>query len=91
MKFYGSPWQPWFCDWAYNLARGEEIAAKWAAIPSDTDVLVTHGPPLGHGDLCSSGQRAGCLDLLERVHALRPRVHVPERAAARRRLSAAAS
>ena len=37
-------------------------------------VLVTHGPPLGHGDLCDSGQRAGCLDLLQAIQvSLRPR------------------
>ena len=33
LKFYGSPWQPWFCDWAFNLDRGPDIAAKWAQIP----------------------------------------------------------
>lgn len=45
IKFYGSPWQPWFGGWAFNLRRGEEIARKWAQIPDDTDVLITHGPP----------------------------------------------
>ena len=23
LKFYGSPWQPWFFDWAFNGQRGE--------------------------------------------------------------------
>ena len=33
---------------------------RWAKIPKDTQVLVTHGPPLGVGDLCSGwGGRAG--------------------------------
>ena len=64
---YGSPWQPEFCDWAFNLDRGEECAAKWRAIPDATDVLITHGPPVGHGDGCSSGLRAGCVDLLAEV------------------------
>lgn len=46
MKLYGSPWQPEFCNWAFNLPRGgEEIAEKWEQIPEDTDILVTHGPP----------------------------------------------
>ena len=27
--FYGSPWQPWFYDWAFNLGRGPELQAKW--------------------------------------------------------------
>ncbi len=43
VKFYGSPWQPLFYDWAFNLERGPEIRGKWDLIPADTDVLITHG------------------------------------------------
>lgn len=51
VKFYGSPWQPEFgWDWAFNLPRGDKLAQKWAEIPEDTDVLITHGPPYGIGD-----------------------------------------
>lgn len=65
---HSSPWQPEFYDWAYNLPRGEPCAAKWRAIPDGVDILLTHGPPLGHGDLCKPGQhRAGCVDLLQQV------------------------
>ena len=59
MQVWGSPWQPEFCGWAFNLRRGEACAAKWRLIPTATDVLVTHGPPLGHGDLCHGGKRVG--------------------------------
>ena len=76
LKFYGSPWQPWFFDWAFNLERGPELAAKWRRIPADTDVLVTHGPPLGHGDMTMRGDRAGCADLLERLREVKPRYHL---------------
>ena len=48
-KVYGSPWQPEFCDWAFNLERGQPCRDKWKLIPDDTDVLITHGPPHGHG------------------------------------------
>ncbi len=51
LNIYGSPWQPMFCDWAYNLDRGEPCAKTWAQIPSETDILVTHGPPIGIGEL----------------------------------------
>jgi Icc-related predicted phosphoesterase len=47
VKFYGSPWQPEFCGWAFNLPRGEAIRKKWDQIPKDTNVLITHGPPKG--------------------------------------------
>lgn len=76
VHFYGSPWQPRFLDWAFNLDRGEPLASKWALIPSDTDVLITHGPPRGHGDVCFDGQHAGCDDLLRRVHDVRPKFHL---------------
>ena len=41
VRVWGSPWQPWFLSWAFNLQRGPEIAAKWALIPDATDVLIT--------------------------------------------------
>jgi hypothetical protein len=67
IKIWGSPWTPWFFDWAFNAERGAECASKWDLIPDDTAVLITHGPPLGYGDLCEDGQRAGCADLLQTV------------------------
>jgi len=75
VRFWGSPWQPWFFDWAFNLQRGPELAAKWALIPEGTDVLVTHGPPMGILDLTSRGEHVGCADLLDRVADLQPKVH----------------
>ena len=76
IKVWGSPWQPEFCEWAFNLPRGEPCRAKWRLIPDETDVLLTHGPPLGHGDLCSSGHRAGCVDLLDEIQSrVKPAVH----------------
>lgn len=41
--------QPVFCDWGFNLERGEPIKEKWDLIPDDTDILITHGPPIGEG------------------------------------------
>jgi len=76
VKFYGSPWQPWFYDWAFNLQRGPEIRAKWELIPEDTDVLITHGPPYGIGDLTFQKDHAGCEDLLEIVGRIKPKVHI---------------
>jgi Icc-related predicted phosphoesterase len=51
LRFYGSPYQPEFCDWAFNVRRGPELAAIWAKIPDDTQVLLTHGPPRGRLDV----------------------------------------
>ena len=42
-----------------HIKRGKECVAKWKEIPEDTDFLITHGPPAGHGDTCRGGIRAG--------------------------------
>ncbi|GLH00195.1 hypothetical protein R5R35_000044 [Gryllus longicercus] len=77
IKFYGSPWQPEYCKWAFGLPRGNELLKKWNQIPDDTDILITHTPPIGHGDLCCTGVRAGCVELLSTVQQrVRPKYHV---------------
>lgn len=75
LHLYGSPWQPWFYNWAFNLERGPEIRAKWDLIPEQTDILITHGPPMGQGDETVRGERAGCQDLMDRIWEVRPRYH----------------
>lgn len=77
VKFYGSPHQPEFCNWAFNLPRGKELKEKWDLIPEDTDVLITHGPPKGILDWAFySKEHVGCLDLLDRVYEINPKVHI---------------
>ena len=74
-KIYGSPYQPEFCNWAFNLPRGEKLREKWKMIPKDTDILITHGPPMGTLDRARSGA-VGCRDLRDRLKKVRPRLHV---------------
>ena len=69
IKIYGSPWQPEFYDWAFNLPRnGDQLKEKWMAIPEETDILITHGPPFGKLDAVPGvGQvRVGC-EVLDKV------------------------
>ena len=75
-KFYGSPWQPFFFDWAFNLQRGEEIADKWALIPNDVDVLVTHGPAYGILDKTIMGENVGCEELKKVIENISPKFHI---------------
>ena len=76
ITFYGSPYQPEFGGWAFNVPRGD-IDELWERIPSDVDVLITHGPPLGRGDVTSGNHRVGCVSLMKHVRdRLRPRLHV---------------
>lgn len=75
-RIYGSPWQPEFCDWAFNLPRGEALAKVWAKIPEQLDILMTHGPAYGILDQCQSGLRAGCEDLLKAIRKRSVQVHL---------------
>lgn len=77
LKFYGSPWQPWFFDWAFNEQRGEPLKIIWKKIPVDTDVLITHGPPWGILDTVRDGRKVGCEALRERIfNDLKIKLHV---------------
>lgn len=78
LKFYGSPWQPWFCDWAFNVTRGD-LHKYWDEIPSGLDVLITHGPPKGILDQAAphlGSERLGCAELLTAVERVKPKFHV---------------
>lgn len=83
VKFYGSPWQPWFCDWAFQIDERDELAgyphskAIWSKIPAGVDVLVTHGPPRDILDKAPGNRRVGCPILREQVFSrVKPQVHV---------------
>lgn len=76
LKIYGSPWQPEFCEWAFNLKRGWPLRKKWEMIPAGIDILVTHGPPLGILDFSKFGdEHAGCADLRQELHRIKPKLH----------------
>jgi len=76
LKIWGSPITPWFHDWAFNRTRGRNIRKHWEHIPSDVDVLITHGPPLGILDETMHGECVGCEDLLEKINTVKPKYHI---------------
>lgn len=76
IKVWGSPVTPWFFSWAFNKRRGEGIRKHWNLIPTDTDLLITHGPPYGILDAVINQRRTGCKDLLQKVQEVKPKVHV---------------
>ena len=78
-KIYGSPWQPEFYSWAFNLPKnGIELAGKWEAIPDNTDILITHGPAFGTLDTVAGRpwDNLGCELLTQRIEVIRPKIHV---------------
>ncbi len=76
LSIWGSPWQPWFHDWAFNLPRGEPLAERWRQAPTGVDLLVTHGPPRGILDRIATGEDVGCEALLAELERIRPAVHM---------------
>ena len=77
IKFYGTPWQPWFYDWAFNLPiGGQELKDKFELIPDDTDILITHTPPKGFLDRVIRGnQSVGCEILRDRILKISPKIN----------------
>jgi Icc-related predicted phosphoesterase len=79
-NFYGSPVQPEFCNWAFNVPRGPAIKKYWDLIPGAglVDVLITHGPPMGILDqsIPDHTDHLGCEDLAKQVEISKPLVHV---------------
>lgn len=76
INFFGSPWTPWFWDWAYNLPKLDSISGYseaykyWNQIPENTEVLLTHGPPHGLLDVSSDNCACGCPMLRQRLYQL---------------------
>ncbi len=64
-------------DAAYGHTKPEERTSLYATIPANTDILVTHGPPLGIRDHeRGSDERRGCPQLRQTVMRVKPRLHV---------------
>ncbi len=82
LKVWGTPWQPWFNDWAFNAPRrdGERfLASKFGLIPPDIDIVVCHGPPYGHGDHngeLGMGAHVGSTAMTEALERVQPRLAV---------------
>ena len=76
IRIWGSPITPWFFDWAFNRKRGAEIRPYWEKIPEQTDILLTHGPPMGILDRTARGMQVGCEDLKAILPHINPAVHL---------------
>lgn len=80
LRLFGSPYTPRFHDWAYMMKRGR-LDAAWQAIPEETDILITHGPPQGILDLARDSAtkaliQVGCSALRRHVEdRVQPRIH----------------
>lgn len=76
IKIWGSPITPWFFNWAFNRHRGAPIQQHWNVIPSDADIVITHGPIYMTLDTTAKGQHVGCKDLRDKILEIQPSIHV---------------
>ncbi len=78
LKVWGSPHTIAFNAWAFGLSE-QQLAERWACIPDDTDILVTHGPMSGFLDALNYGNydHLGSHSLLREVaNRLHLKLHV---------------
>lgn len=75
ISIYGTPWQPRFFDWAFNLDE-PELEKKWEQIPK-CDILLSHGPPYLCGDFSDYGLiNCGSHSLRKKIEELQPKLVV---------------
>lgn len=81
LKIWGSPWSLWFkgihpkCK-AFTGSE-KHLAKKFALIPEDTDILITHSPPFTIRDTNVSGSQVGSVSLIsQHISRLRPQLWV---------------
>lgn len=72
-KIFGVPWTTDFHPevWGFNYCQSERTAEEiWDAVPEDTDILISHGPPRGVRDHIEPWGNIGCPVLAEKVRSL---------------------
>ena len=67
--------------WGPRLLPRQSLAEKWALIPDDTDVLITHSPPFGVLDMVDDQEHcgnfhAGSKSLMGAIYEKKPKLHI---------------
>ena len=61
---------------AFTCETDEQLANKWALIPENTDILITHTPPYSILDMTDACKHVGSHSLRARVSEIKPKLHV---------------
>lgn len=77
IKFWGTPWQPWYYGWAFQPPMSGKdgvmesfLKEKFDLIPKNTNILISHGPPAGILDDADDAYKLGSPELLEAINNL---------------------
>ncbi|RDL41107.1 uncharacterized protein BP5553_01086 [Venustampulla echinocandica] len=74
-KIFGSPFSPVDGMWAFGY-ESDEASKTWDQIPLDSDIVITHTPPMHHLDEKKDIPAAGCEALRTALWRVRPRLAV---------------
>lgn len=58
-NFFCSSWQPFFCNWNFNVKDNLDLLELYEQIPKDVDILITHCPAKGILDYVPRGGNVG--------------------------------
>ncbi len=80
ITIYGTPYTPWFLDWAFNTPKGDYeekvLGRMFNEIPENIDILLTHGPAYGICDRTCRGDNVGSKELLKAIDRVKPKLVV---------------
>src|SRR5688572_28535904 len=76
IHLYGTPWVPNLPFWAF-YGDERKLQTVFERVPLDCDILITHGPPKGYGDLTDDnvygpGEHVGSWDCRAAIERARP-------------------
>lgn len=80
IKIWLSPWSNEFCGWAWMMDP-LVLKARYDLIPDGTDIIVSHQPPYGYGDVSIFPQpdgdmHCGSKELLAAIERVKPKAVV---------------
>lgn len=75
-KIFGSPYTPQFVG-GFQISDNKQGKKLWNQIPTDTDILICHGPPKDIMDITSRGWSVGDIELKDQVFKrIKPKVMI---------------
>ena len=76
IRIWGTSWQYWLLDQIKRRKNQNNLQCIWESIPKEIDIIITHFPPYGIGDLTRSNKHLGSKELLTAIRRIKPKYHI---------------